>query len=148
MRKRGRAGNAVVEFALGIGVLVTTFSGVFQFGYTLYIYNLLQNAVRAGARYGSLADYDGGAPGGAQFTRSVQNMVVYGAAVPRRGTAPVVPNLKTSNVVVTPQLDSQGVPARVTVEINNFSLNVLFTTFNLSGKPRCSFDYTGRYTVP
>jgi Flp pilus assembly protein TadG len=147
-RRRRRGGNAVVEFAIGIGLLVTTFSGVYQFGYTFYVYDLLQSAVRQGARYGSLADYDGGLSGGAAFTNNVRNMVVYGTTAPASGALPVAPGLKNGNVIVTPLLDSQGVPSRITVQIDDFSINALFTTFTLSGKPKCSFDYTGRYTVP
>jgi Flp pilus assembly protein TadG len=50
---RDRAGNILVEFALGSGILVMAFVGTFQFGYTFLQYNNLENAVARGARYAS-----------------------------------------------------------------------------------------------
>ena len=43
----------MVEFALASVILIPTFVGTFQFGYTFYVYNLLCTQVRAGARYAS-----------------------------------------------------------------------------------------------
>jgi len=50
---RRRAGNGAIEFALGFSVLFAVFSGVFQYGYSMWIYNALQTAVTDGAAYGS-----------------------------------------------------------------------------------------------
>ena len=58
MKLRARRGNAMLEFALASSILVPLFAGVFQFGYTLYVYNNLDSAVRGGARYASLRAYD------------------------------------------------------------------------------------------
>ena len=38
-----RKGTAIVEFALGSGVLLAVFAGTFEFGYTFLQYNQLQN---------------------------------------------------------------------------------------------------------
>ncbi len=56
--RRAERGNAMIEFALSFGLLFAVFSGVFQFGYALYVYNSLESAVRAGARYASQRTYD------------------------------------------------------------------------------------------
>ncbi|HYM08296.1 MAG TPA: TadE/TadG family type IV pilus assembly protein [Terriglobales bacterium] len=145
-------GNALVEFALSFGLLLAVFSGVWQFGYTFYIYNGLVSAVRNGARYGALADYDGGSSNGASYKANVANMAVYGTANPASGASPIVPGLTTSKVSVVPTVDSAGVPSRVTVQITGFTipddLSGIFAAFTLNGKPSCSFEYTGRYTVP
>ena len=146
---RDRKGNAVVEFAIGFGLLLTTFSGVYQFGYAFYVYNLMESAVREGARYGSLADYDGGSWGGTVWSSRVKNMVVYGTISPGASDIALAPGLTTSKVTVNPQLDAKGVPTRIKVKIDNFTIpNTLFASYTLNGKPQCQFDYMGRFTVP
>jgi Flp pilus assembly protein TadG len=149
---RVRRGNAMVEFALSFGLLLSVFAGIWQFGYTFYIYNGLVSAVRNGARYGALADYDGGSWNGASYKANVANMVVYGTPSPASGASPIVPSLTTSKVSVVPTVDAKGVPSRVTVQITGFSipddLSGIFTAFTLNGKPSTTFEYSGRYTVP
>ncbi|HYM12985.1 MAG TPA: hypothetical protein VEU62_19760, partial [Bryobacterales bacterium] len=68
---------------------------------------------------------------------------------------PVVLGLSTSNIAVIPTVDANGVPHRVTVEIDPVSgfqipsgVGGVFAAFTLIGKPACSFEYQGRYTVP
>ena len=143
LQRTKRRGNALLEFALGLPLLLLVFTGVYRFGYTFYVYNLLQSAVREGARYGSLADYDGAASG-SDFRTRVQNMVVYANPSPSGSPPPVVPGLTTSNVTVNPQLDAKGIPTRISVQIDGFSSNLLVATLN--GKPKSTFDYVGRYT--
>jgi Flp pilus assembly protein TadG len=137
-----RRGNAMVEFAIGFSLLIAAFTGVYRFGYTFFVYNILESAVREGARYGSLEVYDG-ATNGATFTSWVKNMVVYTNPTPPTGATPVVPGLTTDNVTVNANLDAKGIPTRITVQISNFQSSLFVTTLN---KPKCSFDYMGRYT--
>lgn len=145
-------GNAVVEFGLSFTLLLTVFAGVWQFGYTFYIYDGLVSAVRNGARYGALADYDGGSWNGASYKTRVANMVVYGNPNPPAGSSPIIPDLTTSKVSVIPTVDSSGVPSKVTVRISSFTipddLSGMFSAFTLKGKPSSTFEYNGRYTVP
>ena len=76
---RNRKGSVMVEFAIGVGVMLAAFTGTFQFGYTFLQYNNLQNAVARGARYASLVPYDSpNATPSAAFKTAVQNMVLYG----------------------------------------------------------------------
>ena len=142
-----RRGSAMLEFAISFGLLLTIFSGVWQFGYTFYLYNSLESAVRNGARYGSLAVYDGGSWNGANFKDRVKNMVVYGNSAPPAGARPVVPGLATSQVRVTPTMNGVT-PNRITVDIDGYAINTFFKTYTLRQKPKCSFDYMGRFTVP
>jgi len=136
----------MVEFAVAFGMLLSVFAGVFQFGYTFYQYNMLESAVRDGARYGSLAQFDGGSWGGANFTTRVRQMVMYGNPNASSGTR-VVPNLTPANITVTPTYNGI-VPTRITVQIDDFAINAFFTTFTLNSKPRVTFDYMGQFTVP
>jgi Flp pilus assembly protein TadG len=61
MRLRHKArhgGSAVLEFAVGSGVLLAALTGTFRFGYSFLQYNRLTNAVIQGARYASIVPYD------------------------------------------------------------------------------------------
>ncbi len=142
-----RRGNAVVEFAVASTFLLPVLIGVWQFGYTFYLYNALESAVRNGARYASLAAYDGGSQAGAGFKARVKNMVVYGDPNPTGSPAPVVAGLLTANVQVVETFNGIA-PAKITVGISGFAVRTFFQTYNLTGKPKCSFDYMGRFTVP
>src|SRR6266550_48725 len=96
---RCRRGNAMLEFALAAGILFPAFVGTFQFGYTFYIYNNLDTAVRGGARYASMQSYDSASstPSTA-FATAVKNVVVYGNSA---GTGdPIAPGLAVGNVSV------------------------------------------------
>lgn len=55
-RRRARSGQAVVEFALVLPVLVLMVFGAIEFGRAYYDLHLLTNAARAGARVGSLPE--------------------------------------------------------------------------------------------
>lgn len=148
---RDRDANVMVEFAIGSSLLVAAFTGTFQFGYTFLQYNNMENAVIRGARYASLINYNSATDTPANdFQTSVQNMVLYGS--PTAGTTPVVPGLTASNVSVTacgistvcPGYTSVlGIPQEVTVSITGFTLNSIFSSFSLNGKPAATFTYMG-----
>jgi Flp pilus assembly protein TadG len=141
-RSSRRRGSALVEFALTFVVLFPLMTGVFQFGYCLFTYNELKNAVREGARYASLLTYDSNSSTySSAFGSAVRNIVVYGN--PSGGSTPSVPRLTTANVSLAVTFRS-GVPASIAVSITNYSLPAAFTTFVLN-KPSCTFPYTGRY---
>jgi Flp pilus assembly protein TadG len=137
---RNRSGNAMMEFAIGSGLMVAAFTGAFQFGYTFLIYNNLENAVSRGARYASLIPYDSAtSTPTTAFTTAVQNMVLYGS--PTAGTTPVM-GLAASNVNFTVTF-TNGVPAKMTVSITGFTINSIFSSTTLTNKPQVSFAYQG-----
>lgn len=140
-RARDRRGSAMVEFAIGSGVLVLAFAGTFQFGYTFFEYNNLENAVARGAIYASVVPYDSATttPSTA-FQTAVQNMVLYGS--PTAGTSPVLPGLTTSNVNFTVAF-TNGVPSAMTVSITGYTISSLFTTTTLTNKPQVTYAYAG-----
>jgi Flp pilus assembly protein TadG len=138
---RNRDGNAMLEFAIGAGVLVAAFTGTFQFGYTFLQYNNLENAVARGARYASLVPYDSATTTpSAAFQTAVKNMVLYGS--PTAGTSPVLTGLTTGNVSLTVTF-ANGVPSAMTVSINGYTINSIFTTTNLTNKPQVTYAYQG-----
>jgi Flp pilus assembly protein TadG len=150
IHRRGRRGNAMVEFALAAGVLIPLFVGTFQFGYTFYVYNLLCSQMRAGARYASLLTFAcSSANEITSFKTAVKNVVMYGNPA---GTGTVIePGLTASQLDVEIK-DSSGnnagpsnIPSYVYVTTVNYSVNAVITTFSFNGKPIVKFPYVGRY---
>jgi Flp pilus assembly protein TadG len=55
VRTKGREGQALVEFALVLPVLILLLLGIVEFGLLLYNQQVITNASREGARYGIVA---------------------------------------------------------------------------------------------
>jgi Flp pilus assembly protein TadG len=142
-----RRGNVMVEFALSATLLTSVFTGVFQYGYSMYMYNELVEAVRAGTRYASLANIsnsgDGSIP--TAFSTAVKNMVVYGTPSPGNSPTPVVPSLGTGQVAVNVVFDGGKVPQTVTVSINSYTIDAIVKTYTITGKPALTMPYFGQY---
>jgi Flp pilus assembly protein TadG len=145
-------GEALIEFALSFFLLFAAFSGIFRFAYSFYCYNALVAAVREGARYASLKPYDSTTTTPtANFLTAVQNMVVYADPSPPGGTKPVVPGILPVNVALTVTGGGTGTltaPTQMTVAISGFTIDAVFGTWNLNGKPNCTFSYMGILTPP
>jgi len=142
-RNSGRRGNAMVEFALSFALLFPVLAGAYQFGYAFFIYNEMQTAVRAGARYASLRTYNSAtSTPAADYLAAVQNVVVYGS--PAGGEQPVVPGLEPDNVTVTVAFES-GVPRQVTVGIENYQVDAVFRLLDFDKKPHVTMPYVGRF---
>jgi Flp pilus assembly protein TadG len=138
-RHNRRKGNAIVEFAFAWAILSFLFSGVYGFGYSLYVYNSLVTAVSGAAKLGAKLDYD--VSNTAAYTNAVKNMVLYGDTT--EGERVIVPGLTAANINVTPNLVG-GIPTQVTVSITNFQVNTIFRNFTFHGKPRLTMLYRGR----
>jgi hypothetical protein len=138
---RGTKGNAIVEFALSWALISMIFTGVYQFGYSLYIYNSLQTAVSGAAKLGQRIDYDTGNP--TAYATKLKNMVLYGDTT--AGTSPIIPGLTASHVMVTPTLVG-GIPTAVTVAINGYTINAIVGTMTLNEKPSVTMPYSGLIT--
>jgi Flp pilus assembly protein TadG len=147
-KKTDQRGSVLIEFALSFLLLFAIFTGAFEFGYTFYAYNTLENAVREGARYASMKPYDSATstPATDLYT-AVQNMVVYANPSPANGATPILHGLSESNVNLT-VLANGGDPTQVTVSISNFSIDAVFGTVVLNGNPSASFPYLGIPTPP
>ena len=145
-RRANQRGSVLIEFALAFLVIFAVFAGAFEFGYAFYAYNTLQNAVREGARYASLKPYDSASSTPSDsFLSAVQNMVVY--SDPAGGQTPILRGLSPSNVALNVQT-SGNAPMQVTVSITGYSLDAVFGTVALQGKPSVSFPYLGIPTPP
>ena len=138
LKHKSERGNALLEFALGFSILWALFAGIYQFGYSFYVYNTMLTSVGNAAELGSKMTYDTGSP--STYTTALQNMVVYGSTT--AGTTPIVPGLSTSNVTVTVN-PAGGIPTDVTIKINNYTIDAVFTTFTFNGKPRGTAVYMG-----
>ena len=154
MRRRrtfgSRRGSAMVEFALCATLLITMFTGVFRFGYEMYVYNELVSGVREGARYASLTgitNSGSSCPAQAAYTTAVQNMVVYGTTT--TGTQAIAPNLTTGQVTVTVACSGSGgaaaVPTSVTVSISSYAIDAVVASWTVTGKPAMTIPYFGKY---
>lgn len=133
-------GAALVEFALCWTLMWMLFAGIYQFGYAFYVYNQLMTAVANASQVGSKMPFDM-TDGGSTAISQLKNYVVYGDAT--GGTTPIAPGLSTSNVSVSFATDASGVPHDVTVKIQNYSINAIFTNFSMNGKPRATAIYLG-----
>lgn len=137
-------GNAIIEFAMGLTVLWLCFTGIWQFGYSMYVYDRLTTQVAHGARYASRADfptYDD------SFAQKIKNMVVYGN--PDGGDVAEVPGLTRDNIIVTAEYNEAAQPTAVSVSVQSFVLDTIFYQINLSDKPRVTVKYVGQYkTAP
>lgn len=132
-------GNAVLEFALGFALLWAVFGAVFQFGYTIYVYESLTSAVSNGAAFAARDDFN--ASSTAAFVSQVQNVVVYGSS--GGGGTALAPGLATPMVSVTWTADAAGVPQNVTVSINSYTVPALFKSLTFTSKPSCTVQYIG-----
>lgn len=136
MKKR-RRGSAILELALSASFLVTLLAGAMQYGHTFYTYGQLQEAVRNGARYASIRPFTAASPACvARMQDAVRHMVADGSTAP---------GLTPSQVVVTYQTDSKGVPATVTVAVDGFAVDSLFSLHTFRGVPSITIPYLGRY---
>jgi Flp pilus assembly protein TadG len=141
-RQAAQGGSVMVEFALGATILVALFTGIYQYGYTFYIYNCLENAVRAGARYASRETYDSPSETpSSNFYASVRNTVVYGDPNASSGST-TAPGLTTSQVKLYVTF-VRNVPRTMTVSINGYSINAVMGSFTLTNKPQASMPFVG-----
>ena len=145
---RAQRGNAVVEFALSISLLSVLFTGTYQYGYTMHVYNTLETSVANAARSAMRTTLRTDSK--AAFRTAIRNLVVYGNTA---GTGnPVVPDLAPAHVVVTWAPDSTAnppiPPETVTVAITGFRINGMFGGVNLVGKPRVTMPYAGNFMFP
>ena len=142
-----RRGNAMIEFAMSAMVLTYSFTAVFQFGYSMYLYNELEAGVRAGVRYASLAGIsnsgDSSIP--SAYSTAVQNMVVYGTPSPGANPVPVIKGLTPAVVTVGVNFDTGHVPTDVSVKISTYSVDAIFKTFTFTNKPVLKMPYFGKY---
>jgi Flp pilus assembly protein TadG len=105
-----------------------------EFGRFFYTYSALENAVRAGARHACKWERN------ASWTvPETTRMVVYGD-FSDTSNGPILPNLTTSNVVVTANGPSVNNIDSVTVSIVNYRYTPLFDLGAITGIPSLTLD--------
>ena len=118
--RRDEQGVQLLEVAIVIPILLLLFAGVAEFGRYFYEYTTLAKASRVGARY--LASKS--VASATNYETIAKNIVVYGNAA---GTgSPILTGLSTSNVTVTYQGGTAGVPDTVTVSITGYEHDPIF----------------------
>jgi len=141
-RREARRGTSAVEFALSSTLLWLLLSGGFRYGYSVYAYESLLNAVAGAARYAARVDFD---EPGHTFITGVKNMAVYGS--PTGGGSPLAPELSAANVQVTWTSDATGLPLTIRVSIINYTVHPVFHSLSWSGKPSVTVRFSGRYVT-
>jgi Flp pilus assembly protein TadG len=137
-RNKSQKGTAILEFAISWSVLIALLTGVYQFGYTFYIYNQLMTSVTNAAELGSKMDYD--TQHASAYTDKLTNMVLYGDTTAQAN--PIVRGLGTTNVSVNVTLIN-SIPQDLTITITGYTVDAVFTSFTFSGKPRATVAYLG-----
>lgn len=135
-----RHGSVAVEFALSFAMLWAVFAGVFQFGYSMYVYNSLASAVADAAMFAARTDFD---EPDHLFAARLKNFVVYGT--PAGGDRPLAPGLKPEHVSITWTKDASGYPLTITISITGYSLDAIFSRYSFSGRPRTTVPFLGTY---
>jgi Flp pilus assembly protein TadG len=154
-RSRSRAGNVMIELAIGVTVLSTVFTYAFQYGYTFYQYNSLYNAVNNGARYASMYPYDrSSSTYSDNFGSAVKDMVVYGDPT-GASSAAVLRGLTTDKVSITVNgvgdsttIPSSWSPTSITVSISSYTVNGVFASQTFTNKPSVTYPFIGNYQPP
>jgi len=154
IRGSKRKGNALIEFALACGILIPAMLATFQFGYSFYYYNNLQNRVRGAGRYAATRTYDSATNTPSNnYKNAVSNMVMNGTtstSAPQVGVTPGGDEYRLVNPINPDNIDivmtfTDGVPGSVTVKLKNYEMDAFFTKFRLSGKPSVTFPFIGRW---
>jgi Flp pilus assembly protein TadG len=144
-RSRSQGGNVMIEFALGSILLVTMFTGSFQYAYSFYQYNTLENSVRAAAQFAQQAAYGSATTDPPScYSTPIKNIIIYGDPNVSSGT-PLLPGLGTGNIGITMTFAS-GAPSSVTVGINSYTLNAIMGSTTLTNKPQVTMPYIGRWS--
>jgi hypothetical protein len=134
----------MLELALSAGLMIACLGGTFQFGYTFYIYNQLVSAIGNGGRYAASRTYRAATEDDVKKgADAIRNMVVYGDSRPQPGAVPLVRNLKPENIKV--EWISSNAPEAVSITLQNYEVDAVFTKFTFTGRPSVQFPFIGRY---
>jgi Flp pilus assembly protein TadG len=126
-------GVQLVEAAIVIPIFLMLFAATAEFGRYFYEYTTLAKAARAGTRYLCTA------PTEAIEDTTTKNIVVYGN--PGGTGSPILPNLTTTNVVITRQGGAVAtIPETVTVSIVGYQHQSIFNLGALLNKSGLSMN--------
>ena len=141
--RRDERGVQLVEAAIVVPIFLMLFAATAEFGRYFYEYTTLAKASQAGARYLSSNPVE------AIEDTKAKNLVVYGYTA-GAGT-PILPDLTTSQVVITRQGPIPLVPETVTIQIVGYQHQPIFNlgaltrntslSLNVDVKPSVTMRY-------
>lgn len=132
-------GQAMVEFALVLPILILIIMGVFDLGRAIYGYNVISNSAREGARYGIVHAHRNGDPNdldtvGIQTAARANTFAVDPADITNVTSQCLDPNGNSTIEC------SSGNSVQVTVFYTFRPLTLFFTSFNLNGRARMTIE--------
>ena len=114
--RRSEGGQAIVELALTLPLLLLVVMGIFDFGFMFQRYEVVTNAAREGARVGVLQA--SGYTTGDAAQRALQYMDVGGLNVPTRGCGgALAPGTRCASAAVSSVTITGSVPAKTVNQI-------------------------------
>jgi Flp pilus assembly protein TadG len=144
--RRDEQGVQLLELALVLPILLLLFGGVAEFGRYFYEYTTVAKGARLGARYLASKSVTSTTT---NWEANAKNIVVYGNVA--GSGSPILTGLSTSNVTVTYQGGTAGVPDTVTVSITDYKhqpvidlgklLNKTSLSLNIDVKPSVTMRY-------
>lgn len=145
--RRTQTGHAMVELALSAAVMISCFTGTFQFGYTFYVYNELVTAVGDAGRYAAMRTYRAATPQDVEKGKAaIRNMAVYGNPTPSPGAVPIAPGLTPEQVQVNYVMgEAGGPPTAVDISLQKYTVNAVVGAFTFDKRPAVEFPFVGRY---
>ena len=120
-RKR-RAGTAIIEAALTLGLYCSIVFSIFDFGFVMYMHQAVTNRVSAAARYGALNPTD---------TTGMQNYVLYSQST---GSGAGIFGITSSNVIAS-RVGSSTTGDRVVVTVTGFHYPMIAPGMSGNAKP-------------
>lgn len=129
-------GQAMVEFALVLPLLILIIMGVFDLGRGIYSYNVISNSAREGARYGIVRCDSLTASLPTSERANVKNTAIAKAI----GVDPAdIAINQDTDIVLSPDC-TFGSSLTVTVHYTFHPLTLFFTTLNLVGKATMTIE--------
>lgn len=129
--ERSNRGQAMIEFAMVLPLLILIIMGVFDLGRAIYGYNVISNSAREGARYGIVHAHQTG-PNDLDTT-GIRSTAISKAI----GVDPADITSVTSTCSSTCEF---GNTLSVTVNYTFHPLTLYFFTLNLSGKATMTIE--------
>ncbi len=120
--RKARAGTALVETALTLGLYTAIVFSLFDFGYVMYLHQTVASRLQDAARYASLNPTD---------TTGIKNYVLYRQTT---GSGTGLFGLQTSNVTVA-RAGSGTSSDRVSITVSGFAFRLIAPGQSGTSKP-------------
>ena len=128
-------GLASVEFALTASFFFMMLIVIVAGGHLFWTHNALVEATRRGARYAANQCHPSNdtCPDADTSVERIKNVILYNSPV--AGSTPFVPNLTAENITVTHTYDFGFADGTVSVKIESYDYNFVFSPVSISMPP-------------